>query len=170
MKLETERLILRPLEVADAETLSKLWIDPDVTRYMGGPRNYEELYVDFVKDAEDKSPLKFDLWPVMEKTTGKIIGHCGLINKEVEGKQEIELVYVLTKTAWGNGYATEIASAIAEYSFKELGLQRIISLIDSQNVASENVAKKIGMKYEKDILRPNNKTMRVYSKTVKLAE
>ena len=165
MKLETKRLILRPLEIADAVALSKLWVDPEVTRYMGGPRDYKEIYAEFVKDAEDKSPPKFDLWPVMEKTTGKITGHCGLIDKEVEGKQEIELVYVFIKTAWGKGYATEIASAIAEYSLRELGLKRIISLIDSHNVASENVARKIGMQYEKDVLRPGNKTMRVYSKT-----
>jgi len=165
MKLETERLILRPLEVADAVACSKLWTDPEVTRYMGGPRNYEEIYAEFVKDARDESPPKFDLWPVVEKSTGKIIGHCGLLDKEVEGKEEIELVYVFAQTAWGNGYATEIANAIADYAFSELGLKRIISLIKPRNEASENVARKIDMEYEKDVLRPGNKAMRVYSKT-----
>ena len=75
------------------------------------------------------------------------------------------MVYVFAKTAWGNGYATEIASAIADYAFGELGLKRIISLIEPQNEASEIVARKIDMRYEKDVLRPGDKTMRVYSKT-----
>ena len=164
MKLEAERLILRPLEVADAAALSKLWTDSDVTLYMGGPRNYEEIYAEFIKDARNESPPKFDLWPVIEKATGQLIGHCGLIDKEVEGKVEIELVYVFAKRAWGKGYATEIAKAIADYAFNQFGLNRIISLINPQNVASENVAKKISMKFEKEIQRLNGKLMRIYSR------
>jgi len=164
MNLETKRLIIKPLEIADAEALSKIWTDPEVTRYMGGPRNYEEIYAEFVKDARDESPPKFDLWSVIEKTHGRLIGHCGLIDKDVEGQDEFELVYVLAKPYWGKGYATEISSSIANYAFNQLGLKRIISLIDPNNKASENVAKKIGMQYEKDILRHGDKIMRIYSR------
>ena len=145
MKLETERLILRPLEVADAVACSKLWTDPEVTRYMGGPRNYEEIYAEFVKDARDESPPKFDLWPVVEKSTGKIIGNCGLIDKEVDGQVEFDLTYVLVKSAWGKGYATEVAIAIADYAFQQLGLKRIIALIDPANTASLRVAMKLSL-------------------------
>ena len=120
MKLETERLIIRSLRVADASALSKLWTDPEVTRYMGGPRDYKEIHAEFIRDAEDVSPRKVDLWPVIEKTTGQIIGHCGLVDKEVDGKLEYDLTYVLVKSAWGKGYATEAANAIADYAFKQL--------------------------------------------------
>ena len=165
MKLETERLILRPTEIADATALSQLWTDPEVTRHMGGPRNYEEIYEEFMEDARNESPPDFDLWPVTEKSTGQLVGHCGLIDKEVEGKVEIELVYVLKKDAWGKGYATEIANSIANRALNQFGLKKIIALINPQNSTSENVAKKIGMKFEKEILRPNGELMRIYSKS-----
>ena len=103
MKIETQRLILRPLKIGDAGALAKLWTDPEVTRYMGGPRNYEEIYAEFIEETEDKSPPRFNLWPVMEKATCQLIGHCGLIDKEVESQIEYELVYVLVKSACGKG-------------------------------------------------------------------
>ncbi len=164
MKLETERLIVRSLKVADASALSLLWTDPEVTLYMGGPRDYEEIYAEFVKDAEDKSPPKIDLWPVIEKATGQIIGHCGLVDKEVDGQVEYDLTYVLVKSAWGKGFATEVAIAIANYAFTQLGLKRIIALTDPTNTASQHVAINVGMQYERDTIRTNGKVMRIFTK------
>jgi len=164
MILETERLIVRLLKVADVSALSKLWTDPDVTRFMGGPRDHEWLYAELTKDAEDKSPPKINLWPVIEKATNQIIGHCGLVDKEVDGQVEFDLTYVLVKTAWGKGYATEVAIAIADYAFKQLGLKRIIALIDPTNTASLHVAIKVGMHHEKDVVRTGGKMMQIYAK------
>lgn len=66
-------------------------------------------------------------------------------------------------SVWGKGYATEAASAVKNYAFEELGLERIVSLIDPRNAASERVAIKIGMQFEKETLRPSGKTLRVYA-------
>jgi ribosomal-protein-alanine N-acetyltransferase len=166
MKIVTERLIVRSLKVADVSALSMLWTDPEVTHFMGGPRDYEWIHAELVKDAGDKSPPKIDLWPVVEKATGQIIGHCGLVDKEVDGQVEFDLTYVLARTAWGKGYATEVAVAIADYAFNQLGLKRIIALIDPTNTASQHVATKVGLKYEKETVRTNGKIMHIYAKCV----
>lgn len=163
MKLETERLFLRPIQVADVAALATLWTDPEVTRFMGGPRNYQELYKELSEDTRIKPCPKFGLWPVIEKATRQVVGHCGIIDKEVDGVTEFELVYVLTKSTWGKGYATEIATAIKDHAFKHFDLKRIIALIDPMNPTSARVATKVGLRYEKDTVRPNGKIMQVFT-------
>jgi RimJ/RimL family protein N-acetyltransferase len=163
MKLETERLFLRPIQIEDVATLSTLWTDPEVTRFMGGPRNYQELYKSLLEDVHARPQPKFDLWPVIEKTSRQVVGDCGIIDKEVDGSVEFELTYVLARSAWGKGYATEIATAIKDNAFKHLGLKRIIALIDPMNPASARVATKVGLLHEKDTVRPNGKTMQVFA-------
>ncbi len=163
MQIETQRLLLRSLQADDASPLATLWTDPDVTQFMGGPRDFEAVREILLADTQVVPLPEFDLWPVIEKATGQIIGHCGLLDREVDGVTEIELVYVFAKSAWGQGYATEMAAAVTAYAFDQLGLERIISLIDPDNTASESVAEKVGLHYEKDTVRPGGKIMRVYA-------
>ena len=160
--VETERLRLRPVEFSDIPALVDLWSDPDVTRYMGGPRDRVELTRIFQEVARDPWAERYDMYPVEEKETGRLVGHCGLTNKEVEGKTEIELVYVLAQSAWGRGYATEIATAIKAYAFEQMGVARLIALIEPENEASEKVAVKVGMRLEKQVVRPGGAIRRVY--------
>jgi ribosomal-protein-alanine N-acetyltransferase len=163
LELLTERLILRSLHASDVEAVARIWADPDVTRYMGGPRDFEQVRASLEQDAQADPAPQFDLWPVIEKATGDIIGHCGLLDKMVDDQMEFELVYVLAASAWGKGYATEVATALKHYAFERLGLDRIVALIDLENEASERVAVKVNMRYKKDTLRPSGKTLRVYA-------
>ena len=163
MELQTDRLHLRPLRPADAWPLAELWSHPDVTRFMGGPRNYDFLVQDFKADALRPEQDAFDLWPVLEIATAKVVGHCGLLEKEVDGEPEIELVYVFRRSAWGRGYATEIAMALRDYARDEMALKRLVSLIDPENEASARVARNVGMTLEKETRRGNNKLMHVYA-------
>ena len=152
--LQTRRLILTRLQSAHLSALVDLWTDPEVTRFMGGPREREFLAEDLGKTALAPFTEKYDLWALVEKESGTVIGHCGLLDKEVEGAPEIELVYVLATAAWGRGYATEIAAALKEYAFQTLGLKRLISLIEPGNRRSERVAVKTGMRLEREVVRP----------------
>jgi ribosomal-protein-alanine N-acetyltransferase len=163
MHIETQRLILRELQVSDAAPLAHIWSNPDVTRFMGGPRDEAQLRQALEDEAESVASSGIALWPVVEKASGEVIGHCGLLEKEVEGQAEVELIYVFGKSAWGQGYATEAAMAVREYAFEQLGLRRLIALIDPGNAASERVALKTGFLYEKETRRPSGIILRVYA-------
>lgn len=161
--LETERLTLRYQRASDEEPLVDLWADPEVTRYMGGPRDREWLQSAFEETTRDPHAERYDLWPLIEKETGQVVGHCGLLDKEVEGRTEIELIYVLASSAWGKGYATEIGQALKAYAFEEMGIGRLIALIEPENGASEQVAVKVGMRLEKEVVRPGGEVRKVYA-------
>jgi len=165
MQLTTDRLVIRSLQGEDAENLADLWSDADVTRYLGGSRNRAEVLRNVLADAEegDRDPADA-LWPVIEKISGRLVGHCGILKKEVDGKTERELVYVFAKDAWGKGYATEAARALCRYAYDQLQLKRLITLIDPDNTASSGVAKKAGLTFRSVTVRPSGKAMHVYVK------
>ena len=160
--LETKRLILRRQTESDVDPLVALWSNPQVTRYLGGPRDQQALRESFVQSALSPFSDEYDLWPVVEKESGTVIGHSGLLDKEVEGKTEVELVYVISPDRWGNGYATEIALGLTSYAFESLELDRIIALIEPENKASERVAIKLGMTYKSAITRSNGAVRKLY--------
>lgn len=158
---KTERLTVRLLSEADILAVASIWADEQATRFMGGPRVFEEVRASLIYDLVTAAP-KLNLWPVVEDSSGSVVGHCGLLPKTVEGRNEVELVYVIAPAFWGLGYATEAASAIRDHGFRVLGLSRLVSLIDPENAASERVAVKLGMRRQADTVRPSGKTMRVY--------
>lgn len=162
LPIQTERLIIRHLVKGDAEALAGLWTDPQVTRYMGGPREYRKVYDNFVEDAAVDPPPQWDIWPVVERETGAVIGHCGLADKEIEGRVEIELVYVFAVPAWGKGYASEAARALVDYGFGPMGLERIVALVEPENDGSARVAVKAGLHLEKQVIRPSGRRMDLY--------
>jgi [ribosomal protein S5]-alanine N-acetyltransferase len=162
MIARTERLTIRHLQEIDVPIIATLWADERVTRYMGGARAYEKVAAS-LRDDLAKPALRLDLWPVVMTKSAVVIGHCGVLPKNVDGRDEVELVYVIGHDFWGRGYATEAAGAIRDYAFQKLQITRLVSLLDPANAASERVALKIGMKLEGDTVRPNGKSMKVYA-------
>jgi ribosomal-protein-alanine N-acetyltransferase len=160
--LKSERLIIRRQQASDISALVDLWADPDVTRYLGGPRDRDWLRAEFEKVAQEPFAERYDLWPVIEKETGRVVGHCGLLEKEVDGSTEIELIYVFAVPAWGRGYATEIGRALAQHAVEQMEIARLIALIEPGNVASERVALKIGMRFDREVLRPGGALRKMY--------
>ena len=145
MNLITDRLLIRSLEIADAAQLAAIWSDADVTRYMGGPRDYQKTHRDLLSEIEQGEVDPADaLWPVIEISSGRVVGDCGYIKKEVEGNTETEWISVFAKEAWGKGYATEAALALCRHAFQRLKLKRLIALIDHENRGSARVAEKCG--------------------------
>jgi len=161
--LETERLVLRRQRDDDVTFLVDLWTDPEVTRHLGGPRERDRLRTSLEETAADPGAERFDLWPVADKAAGHLIGHCGLLDKEVEGQTEIELVFVLAVSAWGRGYATEIGRALCRYAFEILGITRLIALIELGNDASERTAASIGMRFEREVTRSGGALRKLYA-------
>jgi ribosomal-protein-alanine N-acetyltransferase len=154
MQLETDRLLLRSLQPQDVEQMVSLVTEPTVTRFLGGPRDAEEVRTIIQNELVEPSG-RLGQWPVVLKATGTFVGGCGLISKEIEGATEVELVYAFVPSAWGKGYATEIGSALLGFATEELGLTRVVALIDPENLPSKRVAEKLGMQRESLVMSPD---------------
>jgi len=150
--LETNRLILRHQVLSDLDSLFALYCDLDVRRYIpDAPRTYDEAREELVwhMNGHPKHP-NLGLWATIHKETGNFIGRCGLLPSTIDGQDEVEVAYLISKAYWGQGLGTEAAQAILDYGFEKLRLPRLICLIDKDNLASRKVAEKIGMTFEKE--------------------
>jgi ribosomal-protein-alanine N-acetyltransferase len=150
--LETERLVLRHQVIQDLDALWALYCDPEITRYIpDAPRSRVEAKeeLEWHMNGHPRFP-ELGLWASIHKETGKFIGRCGLLPWTIDGRQEVEVAYTIARDYWGQGLATEAAQAILNYGFEELNLSRLVSLIDAENIASQRVAEKIGMTFEKE--------------------
>jgi RimJ/RimL family protein N-acetyltransferase len=151
--LETNRLILRRQVLSDLEDLYALYCDPEITKYIpDAPRNLAETReeLEWFLHGHPKYP-ELGLWATIDKETGKFIGRCGLLPWIIEGQQEVEVAYTISREYWGQGLGTEVARGILQYGFETLNLSRLICLIDPENRASQKVAEKIGMTLEKRV-------------------
>lgn len=146
--IETPRLILRHLTINDANELAAIYADPVVMKFYPSVWTYAQTKQQ-IRTIATYEQLGFGLWATIYKANNKFIGRCGLVPQLVDGQQEIEIGYLLAKEYWGKGLATEAACASRDYGF-EIGCDRLISLIDPGNIASQKVALKTGLTYEKD--------------------
>jgi ribosomal-protein-alanine N-acetyltransferase len=151
--IETEQLLLRRLTPDDLDALFALYRDPEVRRYFpDGTLTYEETKaeLDWIIDVY-YGQYGWGLWATIHKPTGAFIGRCGLLPWTIEGQSEVEVAYLIAKEYWGQGLGTEAAQAIVRYGFEQVGLARLICLIEAENQASQRVAAKIGMAFEREI-------------------
>lgn len=148
--LETSRLSFRRLTMNDLDDLFALYHAPDVRKYYSeGIPDYEETRRELEWIVGECYPkYGFGLWATILKETGTLIGRCGLCPMDIEGKEEIEVAYMLDSQYWGQGLATEAAKAILKYGFETVGLSRLISVINPGNIGSARVAEKMGMTLE----------------------
>lgn len=150
--LETQRILLRHQVIGDLDDLWALYCDPEIIKYIpDAPRSREEAReeLEWHKNGHPRFP-ELGLWAAIHKETGRFIGRCGLLPWEIDGQNEVEIAYTISRDFWGQGLATEAAQAILNYGFVNLNLTRLICLIDEENIASKKVAEKIGMKFEKE--------------------
>ncbi len=150
--LETQRLILRHQVLDDLDDLWALYCDPEITKYIpDAPRSRDEAReeLEWHMHGHPRNP-QLGLWATIYKETGKFIGRCGLLPWNIDGQDEVEVAYTIARDYWGKGLATEAAQAIVNYGFEKLNLSRLICLPVVENIASQKVAEKIGMKFEKE--------------------
>ena len=150
--LETKRLLLRHPVPEDLEAYFALYHDPEMRRYFpDGTLTLEETReeVEWYLNGHPHHP-ELGLWATLHKESGQFIGRCGLLPWTIDGRFEVEIAYMIDKSYWRQGLGTEAAAGIRDYAFEQLGLTRLICLIDEQNQASIRVAEKIGMAFEKE--------------------
>ncbi|MBY6036871.1 GNAT family N-acetyltransferase [Fictibacillus nanhaiensis] len=150
--MKTERLCFRPYENDDFPFFASLWGDPEVVQYIGKgtTRSTEEALKSFQEWLLPGYRDGRGLYLMIHKESEKPIGHAGVIQQVVDGRKEFEIGFWLSKEYWGKGYATEAAVFFKNYAIEELHLTRLICLIQQENERSVNVARKLGMRLEKD--------------------
>ena len=147
MIIETERLFLRNFEQSDFSDLCKIMQDIEVMQAA-----YESTFSDDEVQGWLNRHLAryksdgFGLWAVILKSTGEMIGQCGLTMQPWREEALLEIGYLFQKAYWHNRYATEAANACKKYAFEVLGAKKVCSMIRDTNLSSQNVALRIGMK------------------------
>jgi RimJ/RimL family protein N-acetyltransferase len=154
---------LRPPVPEDAEALAPMYADSEVMRYVGDGRTLtlEETDRSVHRTIEAWEADGYGLFTTVRREDGAVIGRVGLIvwnpqtwqttRAGANGPTELEVGYTLGRPFWGHGYATEAAAAARDFALRNLGAQRLIALIIHGNEASENVARKLGLEYERDV-------------------
>ena len=160
MMLETERLILRGWRDDDLDALAAINADPEVMRYIldGAVRDREQSAAGLRKMMRDWEVNGFGLFAVEVRDGGAMIGWAGFAVPEFlpEVLPAVEIGWRLSRHAWGQGYATEAASAALRFGLDEAGLERIVSIRHVDNVRSARVMEKLGLMYEFDTVVPEH--------------
>ena len=156
--LETERLVLRHLSLNDLDSLAAIQSDVEVMRYMAsGPLTWEQTAHNLERCIALQAENGFSLWGAIEKAGGRLIGRCGLLPHSLQGRDEVEVAYLIARSHWGRGLATEAALALRDHGFDCLGLDRLVSIIHRDNLASRKVAEKVGLRPERMIQYLNHR-------------
>lgn len=161
MKLEfqSKRLHFRPLVESDIDIEVALWTDPKVVHFITGE-------VSTVEEIRELMPVVtmragsgcIGIWCLIEKTTNEKIGHAALLPLPTDAEdtefellqsdqwpdRDIEIGFVLKRSRWGAGYATEACARLVEFAFLESSIDTLYATTDHQNFASQNVLKKCG--------------------------
>jgi RimJ/RimL family protein N-acetyltransferase len=147
--IETDRLLLRPFRESDLDAYAAIMADPRVMRFMDGPQDRTAAWRGMAGCLGHWALRGYGLWAAEERASGELIGRIGLINPE--GWPGLEVGWLLARSRWGRGYATEGARAALGHAFGVLGADRVISLIKPRNAASIRVAERLGERFERKI-------------------
>lgn len=145
LRIDTDRLVIRSFTGDDANAMFDVLGDPEVMRFIpGGPDPSFDVVRERLANASAREDEGRGVWAIERKADRRVIGSAGIVPVAWQGP-EIEIAYKLARSTWGNGYATEAAAACLRHAF-EIGLDRVIGLTFPENVASQRVLEKIGMR------------------------
>lgn len=142
IRIETERLLLRPPRIEDFDAFAELQGDAEAARFIGGPVLRAEAWRRFLWQPGAWLVQGFGMFGVVEKASGQWVGQIG--PWKPEGWPGNEIGYSFHPRAWGKGYATEAGIAAIGWAFERLGWDDIIHCIDPGNAASQQVAQRLG--------------------------
>ncbi|MEM7225607.1 MAG: GNAT family N-acetyltransferase [Pseudomonadota bacterium] len=165
--IETERLLLRRWKAQDLQPYAALCADPEVMRWIGNGATQSAEHcataiAGFEANWHDRG---FGLFAVALRDTGRFIGFVGFMSPTFlpEVLPAVEIGWRLARGAWGRGLATEGAKAALRFGLEEIGLERVICIVQTGNLASEQIALKLGMRLERETVDPSCKRpLRVY--------
>lgn len=156
--METPRLLLRVPELTDAEALMGIMWDPEVVAQkqvtLTEPPGGLDLAVKLTRDMLRQWQLRgYGQWSVIEKITGDVIGCVGFYHPQ-RAWPGVDLGWVFERSRWGQGFATEAATAALGWVWGHTQIDRIISLIAPDDLRSIRIATKIGERFERTDVDP----------------
>lgn len=145
-QLETQRLVLRKLEPDDLQDLFAFASDPEVTRHLrwGPHRTLGETEAYLNQVLHEYQTGQDGPWGMEYKDIGKLVGSIHLMGVSAQHRKA-EIGFVLSRTCWNQGLATEALRRVLAYSFETVGLNRIEGLCAVKNHATRRVLEKVGM-------------------------
>lgn len=147
--LTTERLLLRPFQLADSAALFDILHKESVMRYFGmypfkdmgeAVQLIERFRIGYIEGRSIR-------WAITDRYTGNLLGSCGFQNLNLPSRRA-ELGYDLDDLYWHKGYMSEALNCIIGYGFDYLNFQRIEALVYPENTPSSRVLLKMGFQYE----------------------
>jgi RimJ/RimL family protein N-acetyltransferase len=142
VRLETDRLILRPPRLDDLDALSAMMLDEPAARFIGGVMPRSMCWRQLMTMIGAWHAHGFAMFSVIEKKSGQWVGRVG--PWQPEGWPGPEIGWAVARACWGQGYAGEAATAATNWAFDTLRWTNVIHSISPANVASQRVAAKLG--------------------------
>jgi len=148
IEIHTSRLKLRPYAGEDLDALHRIFIDPQVRKYLCDdkimPREWVAIEIE--NNTKCFEQHGFGQWSVFLKEKSELIGFCGF-RFFYDNPPELQLLYGFSPHCWGKGLATEAAKAMIQYGFTEHKFQQIITATNVDNIASVRVIERVGMRF-----------------------
>lgn len=162
--IETARLLLRPLTLADASPTLALLNDPDYIRFIAdrGARTLDDA-----RRYLEQGPLAmyarhgFGLLAVERRGDGASLGVCGLLRRD--HLADVDLGFALLPEHRSHGYAREAAEATLAWGRKRLGLSRVVAIVAAENEASLALLRRLGFRRER-ALELDGETVELYAR------
>lgn len=148
---QTERLLFRSIQQSDFNTWVEFFKDPRTSQHWVETRSTPESQCSqwyekqWLRDKQDRGGMN----ALLEKSTGLLVGHAGLLVQEVDDQKELEVAYSLLPQFWNQGYASEAAQKCKNIAFEMGYASSLISIISLSNLPSQRVAIKNGMMIDK---------------------
>ena len=145
LTLETPRLRLRPYAPSDAADVFAMFSDPEVMRYWSSApwTDLQQAHDFLARDAASIAEGTSARLGIVRKEDGALIGNCTLFSFDRQCRRA-ETGYVLSRAAWGHGYANEAVAALLDWGFETLDLNRVEADIDPRNAPSARALERLG--------------------------
>ena len=148
--LDTPRLRLRPPQESDLDAFVEIHEDPEVLKYLntlGGSAGRAAGWRIIAMLIGHWHLRGYGQWTVLDRETGEVIGRVGLWYPD--GWPGVELGWLIRRSCWNRGYATEAGRAVIDFAFDHPELNHLISMIRADNTRSIRVAEKLGQTFER---------------------
>lgn len=156
---ETDRLKFRRIKLSDFNIWLAFFKNPDASKFWIFDEESPEFHCQkwYANQIYRYDNNLGGMNALIQKSSGNLIGHCGLLIQNVDDTKELEIGYSLLPQYWKKGYAIEAAKKCRDYAFENNLFESLISIISLQNKPSEKVAIKNGMKVDKVTDYKNNR-------------